>query len=387
VEAAERLSAASRRTLERFAANPDLDAFLGHVLVAAAETFGAVAGGVWRAEASERPHLLLMLEDGEVRTPRGSDPAMAFAELPADTPFVPRRRGEITVRDVAESPDYLAAEALRAYLLARGIATVMVIPMVLGEALRGALSLRFLERRRLTAGEADLAHALANQAVLAMELTRLTRAARAAAVNEERNRLARDIHDTLAQGLAAIVRQLESAGASGSKEAAARHISVATEIARESLVEARRSIRALRPSSLDGRTLEGAIRDLLEKSARVSPAAIRLVTSGERGGVPSHVEDELLRIVSEALTNAIKHAGAAAIDVDLAFEGGSVRLAVRDDGAGFDVAGAGGAGVGLGSMDERARRIGAAVTVASEPGAGTEVLVYWSPASSKDGER
>jgi signal transduction histidine kinase len=383
-EAAARLSGSTRRTLERLAANPDLDAFLGHVIVVAVETFGADSGGVWCAAPKERIRLVLMLEDGVVRTPQGSDPVMAFAEQPVEAAFLPRRRGQIMVNDVATIPGYASAEPLREYLLERGIRTVLAIPMYHGDEFLGAMALRFREHHRLTAEEETLAHAFANQGALAIELTRLHHGARAAAVAEERNRMAREIHDTIAQGLAAILRQLDTAARHAS-EPAVRHISVAKEIARESLVEARRSIRALRPSSLDGSTLGEALADLVQKSARISTAAIRLQRTGKSGEVPSHVEHELLRIANEALTNAMKHARARTIDVELAFDGG-VRIHVRDDGVGFDAADPSG-GLGLSSMHERAERIGAALTVASEPGSGTEVLVYWSGRAPEDGGR
>lgn len=375
-------AAVMRRTLDRLAANPDVEAFLGHVATVATETLGADSAGVWRADADGRSRLVLMLEDGQVRTPRAGDPVLAFAEQPTDVAFLPRPRGEMMVRDVM-SPEYDGAEALRAYLVARGIRTVLTAPMYFGDEFRGALALRFTSERRLNAEETELAHAFANQAVLAMELGRLTTASRAAAVVEERNRLAREIHDTIAQGLAAIVRQLESAAAEGEPAAAMRHVSVATELARESLVEARRSIRALRPSLLEGAALDLALRDLVERAARISLAPVRLRVSGDRRDVPSEVEGELFRVASEAITNAIKHARADAIDVELAFDDESVRVVVRDDGAGFDAERPFGGTVGLSSMRERALRIGAAMTIASEPGCGTEILVYWPLCAEK----
>jgi signal transduction histidine kinase len=298
---------------------------------------------------------------------------MTFAEQAV---FIPRQRGEIRVHDLAD-PQLQVREEVREYLRRRGIRTSVVVPMHLGDDLRGALLLCFVRAPSLSPEEAGLVHAFANQVVLAMELTRLSQVERAAAVAEERNRLARDMHDTIAQQLAAIVRQLEVVASSDSPAAAMRHVSVATEIARDGLVDVRRSIRALRPSSLDGRTLEGALRDVAEKIMRVAPAAIRVDATEERAAVPHEVEDELFGVVHEAIVNAVKHGAARTVDVEVAFEEGSVRVAVRDDGAGFDV-GNTPAGVGLSSMQERARRIGAALTIASEPGSGSEVLVFWS---------
>jgi len=263
------------------------------------------------------------------------------------------------------------------------------VPILLGTELVGLYTFG-LASGRPPADDLELLQALANQAAIAITLARLAKEARAAvvaqeeeraararaaAVAEERNRLAREIHDTIAQGLAAIIRQLDSAAVAPT--AAAEHVALAATIARDSLVEARRSIRALRPPALEGRTLDAAVRALVERSARVTACPIHAEVSGPRGNLPSEVEDELYRIVHEALTNAIKHASARTIDVELAYDGPSVRVAVRDDGVGFDATAQGG-GVGMSSMRERAARIGAAVTVATEPGTGTEVLVYWA---------
>jgi len=189
-----------------------------------------------------------------------------------------------------------------------------------------------------------------------------------------RNRLARDIHDTLAQDLAIIIRQLEIVASTGGGPASMGHVAIATEIARGSLTEARRSIRALRPALLDNRTLEGALQDLVQRSRRLTVAEIHWRPSGSQVEVPCAVSSELLGIVQEALTNALKHAGASIIDVGLWSHGGVVSLSIHDNGAGFDPAIARN-GVGLASMRERADRIGATLTIASEPGSGTEVVV------------
>jgi signal transduction histidine kinase len=381
-ESLARFAEASRHTLERLASSPHLDAFLGQVMTAAVEQFAAIGGGVWEASTDEETRMLVSFEDGQVRSPATSEhPALQNARALASILFAPAKRREILVLDeagIAAEPNY---DGFRDYFSRHGIRTIVSIPMYLREQFRGALSLRFREDRKFAPEEVELAHTFANQAVLAMELTRLSQAARVAAVSEERNRLARDIHDTIAQGLAAIVRQLEGA-ASASPAAAMQHVAVATEIARDSLVEARRSIRALRPLALEGRTLTDAVRDLLRRTGPLTTARLSLHTAGEATAVPADMEDELFRIVHEALTNAIKHAAARSIDVELSFENQSVRVLVRDDGSGFDASRAGRDTVGLHSMRERAQRVGAALTVASEHGSGTEVLVFWSPEQS-----
>lgn len=381
-ESLARFGEASRRTLERLATSPHLDAFSGQVITAAVEHFGAIGGSVWEAMSDEDTRMIASFEEGKLRSPATSQlPALLNGRALAAVLFAPEGRKDVMIYDAAALATEPRYEGFRGYFARYGVRTLVSVPMYLRERFRGALTLRFAEDRTLTHEEAELARTFANQAVLAMELTRLSRAARVSAVSEERNRLARDIHDTLAQGLAAIVRQLESATAAN-QPVAIRHISIATEIARDSLVEARRSIRALRPPTLEGRSLRDAVRDLLQRVGPLSPAKMSLSTSGEAAAIPADVEDELFRIVHEALTNAINHAAARAIDVELSFEDASVRVLVRDDGSGFDSSHVGRDTVGLHSMRERAERVGAALTVASEHGSGTEVLAYWSATPS-----
>jgi signal transduction histidine kinase len=285
-------------------------------------------------------------------------------------------------RDFATRPEYVR---FREYLARTGIQSMLRVPLYLGDAFRGVLMLRFSQARRLCPEEAELATAFANQVVLAIELTRLTESARIAAVSNERSRLARDFHDTLAQGLAGIILHLETAAEICPSPKAKPHIAAATELARESLVEARRSIRALRPAGLDGRTLADALAEVTDRLARRSASRFRVRTQGAPMRLPGDIEAALLRIVSEAVTNAAKHAQAREVEVELTYEHPTVRAAVRDDGIGFDAATEARRNVGLSSMRERAQAIGAALTIASEPRGGTEVLVYWAPSTAGSG--
>jgi signal transduction histidine kinase len=371
------------RAVERLAASPDLDASLGQVLIEVVQQLRAVGGGIWRAEEDGLARLILSFEAGEVRTVETSHhPALKHGERVPRVAFGPKH--EIRVDDqtaIANRPDYAP---FREYLAEQGIRSVLLVPMYLGDTLRGGLSLRFAENRVLNTEERELLETFATHAVLAMELTRLSQAARAAAVTEERNRLARDIHDTVAQGLAIIIRQLELVALAGLGKPALDHIAIAVETARESLVDARRSIRALRPALVEGRTLEGALQDLVQRSRRLSSAEIRWTAAGFGAAVPFDVENQVLGIAQEALTNALKHAAASIIDVGLWMHAGVVSVSIRDNGAGFDP-GTTMDGIGRASMRERAARIGATVTVASEPGSGTEVVVSWSAASLKAG--
>jgi PAS domain S-box-containing protein len=197
------------------------------------------------------------------------------------------------------------------------------------------------------------------------------------AVLEERNRIARDIHDILAQGLAGIVVQLEGAlrliGKSKVDKAQWR-IGNALGSARESLDEARRFLQNLRPEALELASLEVALRQESERFARESGVKSGFTVFGDPIPLASDMEIGLLRICHEALANIRKHARAEEVQVDLAFHQERVRLSIRDDGEGFDVKERK-RGFGLTSMRERARILGGRLSVSSGTGRGTTIQV------------
>jgi signal transduction histidine kinase len=228
------------------------------------------------------------------------------------------------------------------------------------------------ERRREIIAELERARA---------ENAELLARVRETAVLDERQRMAREIHDTLAQGLTGIVTQLEAAEAAlQDRPAAARgHLDTARRLARESLGEARRSVQALRPGPLEDGRLVDALADVAARWAadRGVPAAV--TTVGEPRPLPSETEVTLLRVAQEALANAGRHAGASAVALTLAFADGQVSLDVTDDGVGFDPAaspaGNGSAGgFGLTAMRERVAALKGSLDVESDPGQGTTVV-------------
>ena len=203
---------------------------------------------------------------------------------------------------------------------------------------------------------------------------------REVAVLEERNRLAREIHDTLAQGFTGIIRQLEAAELALRKrprEAAAR-LSNAMNLATESLQEARRSVWDKVPWALEQRPLESALELEVRRLEAAGPERASFTLSGERRELPPDVQTALLRICQESLANIHKYAKATEVKVTLAYQVGQVVLAVQDNGIGFDPdVPAGrrqdGGGFGLVSMRERARLLGGELIVESYPGQGTLV--------------
>jgi signal transduction histidine kinase len=204
----------------------------------------------------------------------------------------------------------------------------------------------------------------------AREIAASQRARAAAAVLEERRRVARELHDGLAQELAFIVSRTRGlAGRDGDGDAGAAQLASAAERA---LDESRRAIAAL-TQPLD-EPLDAAIAREAEGIAERAGVRVRLELA-ERPAVAAPTREALLRIVREAITNAVRHGGASAVTVRLS-PYGDLRLEVIDDGRGFDTAAAPRAGsVGLRSMRERAEALGGTVTVSSRPGSGTSILV------------
>jgi signal transduction histidine kinase len=229
--------------------------------------------------------------------------------------------------------------------------------------------------RELSEANDKLAAALRENAGLQAQL--LVQA-REAGVLDERQRLAGEIHDVLAQGLTGIVMQLEAAEQAGGRAGERqRHLDTAKQLARDSLAEARRSVRALRPQPLVGTPLPAALAEVADAwSARHGVAAEVIVTGAAQALLPE-IEAALLRTAQEALSNVARHADAGRVALTLSYLGDVVTLDVRDDGAGFDPARrrpeSDEGGYGLTAMRERVQRIAGTLAVESEPGSGTAV--------------
>jgi len=220
--------------------------------------------------------------------------------------------------------------------------------------------------------------------------------AREAGAGDERQRMAREIHDTLAQGLTGIITQLEAAQQTASDAERERRIGNAKRLARDSLAEARRSVQALRPQALENSRLPEALADEMARWSATSGVAGEVETTGDARALHPEVEVTLLRVAQEALANVAKHAGASRAAVTLSYMEDVVSLDVRDDGAGFipptppppsNVSKVNGSkvngskvnggpsdgGFGLIAMRQRVSRLAGQLEIESEPGAGTAV--------------
>lgn len=203
--------------------------------------------------------------------------------------------------------------------------------------------------------------------------------AREAGVQDERQRMAREIHDTLAQTLAGILTQLQATErGTYEPELVRRHVASAVTLAREGLTEARRTVQAVEPELLAEARLPEAIGEVTRRWAETNQADAVLTTTGDPRRMHTDVEVTLLRTAQEALANVTKHAAASRVGLTLSYMGDVVTLDVRDDGVGFDPREArpdraADGGFGLTGLRQRVQRLAGRFAVESEPGGGTAV--------------
>ncbi|GJG89096.1 hypothetical protein tb265_42770 [Gemmatimonadetes bacterium T265] len=328
------------------------------------------------------------------------------AATAADALGVMRRvaDGEPVVYPVADVAAWFPA--LHRYYVRQGARVVGHFPLRVAGTVTGYLGLSWRTAEPPNARVFETACALAVQASLALEMQRRADEARVAAVAAERQaaaaaladehaRLAREVHDTLAQGLAGIVMQLGAARAKlgPAYAAAAPQLDLVDGLARDTLAVARRTITVLRPGAPGHEDLEAGLRRVVAECGRARAGRVTLAASGVApAALPrrasAEVEYELLRIAQAALANAVQHARAAHVAVTLdygpdhppersAVVAPALQLAVADDGVGFDPATPRPGRFGLVGMRERAARVGAALTLVTAPGEETEVVVVW----------
>jgi len=385
-----------KHAMDLLVRQPDIVGFFGALTKTMVEEGESVACGVW-----------LVDDDG-----KGCDLWMAYVQDRLYTPHMPERAADSRESPCGETypcpvmaghlfahapgwhqtieyapDDARLPEALREFSRTMNCGSTIATPLTLGDQVLGWMTLSSSqEQGQGQWWRVELLEAIARQAALALHHSRVVERnrieERRKAILEERNRLARDIHDNLAQGFAAILMQLQGARRETAclSPGLGAKIDTVVDLARTHLAEARRSVGTLRPNVSDGEEVAAALKRLAgvaQRSAGV-PIDVKVDELPRLGDV---VEREIIGIAQEALTNAVRHARAQRITVSAAtVRSIGVRLSIADDGRGI-AHGQPSSGFGMTSMQERAERIGASLTIVTAPRSGTEVVLAWEPSN------
>ncbi|HEY6823319.1 MAG TPA: sensor histidine kinase [Steroidobacteraceae bacterium] len=371
-------NAVIRGNLERLAGETDLYSFMGHMLLEATRQFGASSGDVVvRDDALQEWRVVAHVHDDQLTAaPYASSVPLegsAFTALHGD------ELRQVLYFDIERKADG-SWPGLMEFHLANGEVGTVIYPMMFGGRSVGFMALTF-KRNAEEVTRSELLVALAQQATLAVQLTRLAYSAKEAAVLMERTRIGQEIHDGLAQAFTGILLQLgaveefPSCRKRGSELALT--LSRIRELARDGLAEARRSVMALRLDQTRRAGLELALRQLADRSTVPGGVSCTFEGAGIATGLKPEHEHELLRIAQEAVSNAVRHARPQTVRITMTDQLEQWELAVADDGVGMEQSPELSArqGFGLASMRQRASAIGGEWQIASEPGRGTRVSV------------
>jgi PAS domain S-box-containing protein len=366
-------------SLDVLATAPAPNKFLGQMLSTIGRLLGAQSVILWLLDESNDALVLRAWAEGTNFTK--GDPEHPFIKNPLSWKEDPGLRelffsgAPVVCEDVEHDP--FTSNDLREYLKAGGTKKFLRIPTLVGGRVKGFIGIRHGDRPPYRPEEIELAQALAHQAMLAIQLNEFAEQSRQSAVLEERNRMARDIHDTLAQGFTGVIVQLESAEdamACCRRKEANEHLRRASELARRSLNEARRSVHALRPQALQRDNFWEALKGIVKNTTAGTNLHTRFELRGRLRRLSPIWQENLLHIGQEALTNALKHARPRNFETRLIFNSKEFRLELRDDGNGFRIKDQHD-GLGLEGMRERAEQMGGKLKVASARGRGTTIVV------------
>ena len=349
----------------------DLDEALHTALGQVADLLGLHTGWVW------------LLREGERGLP-GPSYLAATQNLPPALAHNPQRmEGSCYCLSTFQEGDLEGAANVNVVECSRlhglvdgtdGLRYHASIPLYAHGKKLGVLNVASPDWRRLSAGELQLLYTVGDLLGIAVERARLFGRSAQLGALEERNRLAREIHDTLAQGLTAVSLQLESADAmleaGADPERVRQYVQQALALTRANLEEARRSVMDLRATPLEGRTLSEALAEL----ARQADVPVQLEVSGSRP-LPPHIEIGLYRVAQEALTNVVRHAQASQVAITLMATPERVEMIIVDDGQGFDLDDVADNRFGLVGLQERVKLLNGRFHLESSPGAGTRLEV------------
>ena len=369
---------------------PDIEGFFAGLTRNMVEESDSHACAVWLLDDSGERCSLWMAYVGERLYVQGKDDLEALPfphQLVADHLMAFRPGWERTI-EYSHADERLPQE-VRHFHAQNNVNATVVAPLNIGNRTLGWIKLSACGIPDCESAQwwrMVLTEAIAHQAALALHFSRVVERnkveERRKAILEERNRLARDIHDNLAQGFGAILMQLQAARRDmcAVPSQFSQKLDIAVDLARTHMIEARRSVGTLRPNVGDVEEISTALTRIASLAQRTTQVPIDInVEPLPRVG--DMVEREIVGIAQEALTNAVRHSRARRITVNASpVRSIGLRLSVADDGRGF-ARDRHSDGFGMTSMHERAERIGASLTIVTAPRGGTEVVLAWEPSS------
>jgi PAS domain S-box-containing protein len=266
-----------------------------------------------------------------------------------------------------------------AAVLLEGMQSWMWVPLAVKNRILGGLGVANAQPDYFSLHHAALALSVANQAALTMINAELYEHAQALAVLEERQRLARNLHDAVNQSLfsAGLIAEVLPRVWEKDHEEGRRSLEDLRRLTQGAMAEMRALLAELRPSTLTDADLGDLLRLLGNAFTGRTNVPAKVTVVGE-GALPSEVQVGIYRICQEALNNIVKHAGASQVEIDLKHEEVAIELSIRDDGRGFDPELTASGHYGLSMMRERAEAMGAQLSIKSKPGHGTELTIRWT---------
>jgi PAS domain S-box-containing protein len=346
---------------------------------------------------------LFRLEDSTlaalaVRGPQLLEQAMPFQirlQSPEALTMLFNERRSTRIADVQSSDP--PAQFLRSLLddqtrlLLEGVQSWMWVPLAIKGRMIGVIGVAHVERNYFTAHDADLALTVANQAAITMINAELYEHAQALAALQERQRLARNLHDAINQSLfsAGLIAEVLPRLWEQDPDEGRRSLEDLRRLMRGAQADMRLLLAELRPSALTDAELDDLLRLLGNALSGRTDIPVSVIVTGqetlqEQRTLPPDVQVALYRLCQEGLNNIARHAGASRVDIQLQYETGAVELRIRDDGRGFDPAQTPPGHYGLSMMRERATAVGAALSITSQPGYGTEVFIRWADTQEQE---
>ncbi|MCP5014703.1 MAG: PAS domain S-box protein [Ketobacter sp.] len=365
-----------RDILKILNSNRSSDEILNHIVAQAGRLLKADASAIYRLKDGIGP-LIIQANKGL------SNDYVAQANIPIGEGHIGQavlERQVVTTSNVAHTLTEGDSEtkSRRRALLALGYHAVLAVPLIIKDEVYGCLVLYYAKSHEFSTEETDLATTFGDQATLAIENARLKAQVERAAVAAERNRLARDLHDSVTQTLfsASLIAEVLPRLTQRNPEEADRRLEELRQLTRSALAEMRTLLLELRPSRLTEVGLGDLLRQLTE--AITGRARVPITLEVERQcTLPPKVQVSLYRTAQEALNNVAKHAHANQAMVKLRCEPDSAELSITDNGRGFVLENLEPDSLGLSIMRERAESIGALLKIESEIGQGTSVKVVW----------